>query len=371
MQDKARILIVADEEYYRKMISSILTMQNYSVAEARNGEEALGQLEVFLPDLILIDAKMPRMNGFEATRRLRANDDYALTPIVMEAELSVAGHKSSALNSGVDDFLPQPINVAELLARVRSLLKVRAYCKQMKNYQRELEIEVEKRTEQLRQSIEEIRSASVDTINRLARAAEHKDEDTGSHIQRMSNYAAAVARRMGLTDGTVEAILHAAPMHDLGKIGIPDRILLKPGKLDPDEWEIMKQHTTIGARILDKSSSALIRLAKVIALTHHEKWDGTGYPRGLKGTEIPLIGRIVAVADVFDALTSKRPYKNPFPLEKSFATIHESSGSHFDPDVVRAFFAVEDEILFYKNKYQDSDTYMNRTVLDLAAEQAV
>ena len=372
MPDRARILIVDDEDYNRKLISGILTRQNYSIAEASNGEEALKQVEKFSPDLLLLDIKMPGMSGFDVAKRLKANDDFALIPIVMVTALSTLGHKAQALELGVDDFLTKPINVAELIARVRSLLKVRAYYKHMKNYQMELEIEVEKRTEQLRRSMEKIKAASLDTINRLSMAAEYKDEDTGAHIQRMSNYAAAVARRIGLKDQSVQAILYAAPMHDLGKIGIPDRILLKPGKLEPDEWKIMKQHTTIGAQILNESSSAFIRLGKVIALTHHEKWDGTGYPYGLKGKEIPLTGRIVAIADVFDALISKRPYKEPFSLEKSFAILEENSGAHFDPEVVRAFFTVKDEILLYKNKYHDSESRRKRRMTPFVRpEQAV
>lgn len=216
-----------------------------------------------------------------------------------------------------------------------------------------MEAEVAKRTKQLRQAFDKIKVASLDTIYRLSKAAEYKDEDTGAHIKRMSNYAAAVARKMGQNDKTVESILYAAPMHDVGKIGTPDRILLKPGKLDPDEWEIMKQHTTIGGNILGGSDAGFIRLAEMIGLTHHERWDGSGYPKGLKGSKIPLTGRIVAIADVFDALTSKRPYKELFTVEKSFNIIKESRGNHFDPDVVDAFFAVEDEILLVKERYKD------------------
>jgi putative two-component system response regulator len=169
----------------------------------------------------------------------------------------------------------------------------------------------------------------------------------------MSRYAEAVARQMGLDATIVETILYASPMHDVGKIGIPDRILLKPGKLDPDEWEIMKQHATIGTRILEGPDAEFIKLARVIALTHHEKWNGSGYPGGLKGSDIPLAGRITAIADVFDALTSKRPYKEPFSLDKSFSIIKEEWGKHFDPDVVDAFLEIENEIVSIKDRYRD------------------
>ena len=204
--------------------------------------------------------------------------------------------------------------------------------------------------------IGQLKEASLDTIYRLARAAEYRDEDTGLHLMRMSQYSTAIARRMGLNEKTREAILYAAPMHDVGKIGIPDRILLKPGKLDPEEWEIMKQHTILGGRILEGSRVGFLKLAEVIALTHHEKWDGTGYPRGIKGSRIPLAGRITAVADVFDALTSARPYKAPFSLGRALGIMHEGRGTHFDPRALDAFLSIMDEIITIMEKYKDLDT---------------
>jgi putative two-component system response regulator len=223
----------------------------------------------------------------------------------------------------------------------------------MSNYQKELESEVTRRTEELKHAFERIKAASLETIYRLSMASEYKDEDTGSHIKRMSRYCAAVARRMGLDESTIETILYAAPMHDLGKIGIPDLILTKPAKLDPLEWEIMKQHAAIGAGILEGADAEFLKLARVIALTHHEKWNGSGYPGGLKGADIPLAGRITAIADVFDALTSKRPYKEPFSLDKSFSIIREERGRHFDPDVVDAFLTIENGIVSIKDRYKD------------------
>ena len=228
------------------------------------------------------------------------------------------------------------------------MVKVKDYNDSLRNYQKQLEAEVDRKTIQLQKTLEALQFASLDSIHRLSRAAEYKDEDTGAHIERMSRYSEAVARKMGLCRKTVERILYAAPMHDVGKIGVPDKILLKPGPLDPDEWEIMKKHTTIGARILSGSRTGFIKLAEVIALTHHERWDGTGYPQGLKGTRIPLAGRITAIADVFDAMTTRRPYKEPFSVEKSFDIIRESKGTHFDPDVVDAFLAIKEEILAIK-----------------------
>ncbi len=225
----------------------------------------------------------------------------------------------------------------------------------MQNYRKELEVEVTLRTEELKQAFEKIKAASLDTIYRLSMAAEFRDDDTGAHIKRMSLYTAAIARSMGLTEHAIENILYAAPMHDLGKIGIADLILLKPAGLTPAEWEIMKQHTLIGAKILKGSDAEFIRLGEVIALSHHEKWDGSGYPTGLKGIEIPIACRITAIADVFDALTTKRPYKEAFSVEKSLAIIREGRGNHFDPDVVDAFLSIQDEILTIKKQYNEGE----------------
>ena len=353
MEKRPKILVVDDEEKNLRLMEALLLPLGYEVIMANNGEEALEKAQEMPPDVILLDIMMPKMDGFEVAKRLKGEEETGIIPIVMVTALREVDDRVKALEVGADDFLTKPVDKTELRARVQSLLKVKAYNDHMRNYQKELEAEVAKRTEQLRLAFEKIKTASLDTIYRLSRAAEYKDEDTGAHILRMSNYSAAVARRMGQNDRTVESILYAAPMHDVGKIGTPDRILLKPGKLDADEWKIMKQHTTIGGNILGGSNAGFIRLAEMIALTHHEKWDGSGYPKGLKASKIPLAGRIVAIADVFDALTSKRPYKQPFSLEKSYGIIKEGKGNHFDPNVVDAFFAIEDEILSIKEKYED------------------
>lgn len=354
MENKPKILVVDDEDWNLRLMEAMLIPLGYEVILAGDGEEALQKVEEIPPDVILLDVMMPKMDGFEVARRLKGEEETQIIPIVMVTALREVEDRVKALEVGADDFLSKPVERTELRARVRSLLKVKAYNDHMRNYQKELEAEVAQRTKQLRQAFEKIKAASLDTIYRLSRAAEYKDEDTGAHIQRMSHYAAAVARQMDLDEGAVETILYAAPMHDIGKIGIPDHILLKPGKLNPDEWEIMKQHTIIGGRILEGSDVEFIQLAEVIALSHHEKWDGSGYPRGLKGSEIPLAGRITAIADVFDALTSRRPYRRePFSLERTFRTIKEGRRSHFDPDVVDAFFAAEDKILTIKEKHKD------------------
>lgn len=353
MERKSKVLVVDDEDRLLRLMEAFLIPMGYEVILAHDGEEAIKKVREVSPDVILLDIMMPKMDGFEVARQLKEGEATKIIPIVMVTGLKEVEDRVRALEVGADDFLSKPVDKIELEARVRSLLKVKAYNDHMRNYQKELEAEVAKRTEQLRKAFEKVKTASLDTIHRLCKAAEYKDEDTGAHILRMSNYSAAVARKMGLDEITVESILYAAPMHDIGKIGTPDRILLKPGKLDPDEWEIMKQHTVNGGRILEGSDADFINLGEVIALSHHEKWAGAGYPHGLSGEKIPLAGRIVAIADVFDALTSKRPYKEPFSLEKSYKIIREGRGNHFDPDVVDAFFAIEEEILSIKEKYKD------------------
>ena len=353
MKGKPRVLVVDDEDRNLRLMKAMLQPLGYEVAVAWGGDEALRKVAKIQPDVILLDIMMPKMDGFEVARRLKENDETKVIPIVMVTALRGVRDRVKALEVGADDFLSKPVDKTELTARVNSLLKVKAYNDHMRNYQQELEAEVAKRTQELGQAFEKIKAASIDTILRLSRAAEYRDQDTGAHIRRVSNYAAAIARRMGLNESAVETILYAVPMHDVGKIGIPDKILLKPGKLDPDEREIMKQHTTIGASILEGSDTEFIKLAAVIAITHHERWDGNGYPNRLKGSKIPLGGRITAIADVFDALTSKRPYKKPFPVGKSLRTIKLSRGTHLDPDVVDAFFSIKDEILSIKEQYKD------------------
>jgi putative two-component system response regulator len=357
MKEKPVILVVDDQPQNIELLEAYLVPQGYEIVKAANGEEALGKLSDNQIDLILLDVKMPGMDGFEVTRRVRQDDKKRLLPIILVTALRETEDRVKGIEAGCDDFLSKPVDKMELLARVRSMLKVKAYNDLMSNYQKELESEVTGRTEELKHAFEKIKAASLETIYRLSMAAEYKDKETGAHIKRMSLYSAAVTRRMGLTESTIETILYAAPMHDLGKIGIPDLILMKPAKLDPVEWEIMKQHTVIGAKILQGSDAEFIRLGETIALSHHEKWDGSGYPNSLKGIEIPITGRITAIADVFDALTSKRPYKEPFSVEKSLAIIREGRGSHFDPDVADAFFAIQDEILTIKKQYDDDNQF--------------
>ncbi len=353
MDTKVKILVVDDEDRNLRLMKLLLTSFGYDVLTASNGEEALEMAHDIPPDVILLDIMMPKMDGFEVAKQLKREEETKIIPIVMVTALNEVEDRVKALEVGADDFLSKPVDKTELKARVQSLVKVKAYNDHMRNYQKELEAEVAKRTIQLRQALKKLKEVSLESIFHLCRAAEYKDENTGDHIKRMSHYASAVARKMGLNKQTVEDLLYTAPMHDAGKIGIPDHILLKPGKLNDKEWQTMKQHTIVGAQILAGSGAKFIKLAETIALTHHERWDGSGYPKGLKGSKIPLIGRIAAIADVFDALTSKRPYRmKPFSLKEAFNYIKEARGRHFDPGVVDAFFAAKDEIVLIKENIE-------------------
>ena len=353
MESKPKILVVDDIPQNIELLEAYLIPNDYEIVKATNGNEALEKIFSTKIDLVLLDVMMPNMSGFEVARRIRQNEKTKLIPIILVTALKGKSDRIKGIEAGCDDFLSKPLDKIELLARIRSLLKVKAYNDLMGNYRKELESEVTKKTAKLKQALEKTKAASLDTIHRLSMAAEYRDTNTGDHIKRMSNYTAAIARHMGLDKHTIENILYASPMHDIGKIGIPDKILFKPGKLDPEEWKTMKQHSAIGANILKNSDIDFIKLGEIIALSHHEKWDGSGYPNNLKGTEIPIAGRITAVTDVFDALTSKRPYKEPYSEEKALDIIKKGRGSHFDPDIVDAFFAILDEIRLIKKKYAE------------------
>ena len=264
MKDKSVILVVDDQPQNIELLEAYLVPQGYEIVRAANGEETLEKLSGNQIDLILLDVMTPGMEGFEVTRRVRQDNTHRLLPIILVTALRETEDRVKGIEAGCDDFISKPVDKMELSARVRSLLKVKAYNDLMSNYRKEPEPEVTKRTEELKHAFERIKTASLETIYRLSRAAEYRDEDTGIHIKRMSLYSAAVARCMGLDESTVETILYAAPMHDLGKIGIPDLILLKPTKLDPVEWEIMKQHTAIGAKILKGSDAGFIRMGETI-----------------------------------------------------------------------------------------------------------
>lgn len=298
------------------------------------------------PDLIIVDYMMPDIDGLEFIRRVRASHKHEDVPILMVTANNERGVRYEALECGANDFLTKPIDAHEFEPRVRNMLKLR-----------EAHLATRQRAETLSVAVRKATAAILDrereTITRLARAAEFRDPETGAHIQRMSHYSAVIARRMGLGSELADALLLAAPMHDVGKLGIPDTILLKPGRLTVNEFEVMKRHPLIGHDILKDSSSEVLRLGARIALSHHEKFDGTGYPNGIAGEAIPLEGRIVAVADVFDALTSSRPYKPAWPFARAIALLREGRGSHFDARCIDAFLSSWDEVLDIHTRFVD------------------
>ncbi|MCK4640789.1 MAG: response regulator [Candidatus Marinimicrobia bacterium] len=359
MKHRKRILIVDDEELNRELLEDLIESFGHEPETACDGIEALAKLKLDI-DLILMDVMMPGMDGFEVTRRIKEDHETSDIPVVMVTALTSKEDRLRAVEVGANDFITKPIDKTELRIRTASLLKMKEAQDTVKRYQAELEKKVEQRTADLRQALAEMAEsqrrtykAHLDTIHRLSIAAEYKDEDTASHIHRMSNYCAIIARGLHLSPGEVELILHASPMHDIGKIGTPDAVLLKPGKLNDDEWLIMKQHTTVGSSILSDSESELLQVGENIAKSHQEKWDGSGYPNGLAGEEIPLYGRICAVADVFDALTSKRPYKNAFSNEKALEIMKEGRGKHFDPRILDIFLEHFDNVIAIQKKYDD------------------
>jgi len=348
-----KIMAVDDEVKNLALLEAILMPLGYDVEKARSGEEALAKIQESPPDMILLDIMMPDMTGYEVCKRLKGEESTQIIPIVMITSLVDKESKIKGIEAGADDFLTKPVDKIELMARVNNLLKVKEYNDSIKDWSQMLQDKVIEQTAKLRESFKQLeeaharlKEAHLDTIFRLSVAAEYKDEDTANHIHRMSSYAGVVAKNMKLPEEQIQLIINASPMHDVGKIGIPDHILLKPDKLTPDEWTIMRDHTLIGGRILENADDDLIEAGRIIAISHHEKWDGSGYPGGLKEEDIPLMGRITAIADVFDALTSRRPYKPPMSNEKAFGIIEKSIGSHFDPQVGKAFFNGIDEILF-------------------------
>jgi putative two-component system response regulator len=338
-----RVLIVDDTPENVALLSSVLT--GYRLSVALNGLEALRVAGDVRPDLIMLDVMMPGIDGFEVCRRLKADAGTADIPVIFLTAQDDEPAEAEGFRAGAVDYVTRPFRPSVVCARVATHLALLSARRELASQNGILEEKVANRTIQLHEAVVRLRERSLETILRLARAAEFKDDDTGSHLLRMSDYAAIVARQLGLTPDEVDVILHAAPMHDIGKIGIPDQILCKPGKLDPEERAMMMRHCEIGAKILSGSDSEMIQTAETIAWTHHERWDGKGYPRNLEGEDIPLVGRIAAIADVFDALTTKRPYKEAFPVDRAFTILREERGRQFDPRVVDAFFVQEEEIL--------------------------
>jgi len=346
----SRILIIDDEQANLILIEKVLELDGYhNFVSTSDSTEAIELYQQHQPHLILLDLNMPVFDGFDVMNQLAAIEPEDNFPAVLVLTAQVDREtRIRALNSGAKDYVHKPFDRVELLSRIRNQLEVKRLYEMVQNQNNVLEEKVAERTQELNET-------RLEVIQRLGLAAEYRDNETGLHIIRMSKVSAELARAVGLSDVQCELILNSSPMHDIGKLGIPDSVLLKPGKLDADEWEIMKNHTKIGAEILSGGDTELLEQARLIALTHHEKWDGSGYPEGLKGEEIPLEGRIVALADVFDALTSERPYKKAWPVEKAVEYLKEMSGSQFDPVLVEVFISILPQVREISDRYREPD----------------
>jgi putative two-component system response regulator len=304
-----KILIVDDEPNNLEVLRGILA-ESYVLAFAKSGPQALESVRYHRPDLILLDVMMPGMDGYEVCRRLKADPEFESVPVIFVTAMDEDADQAEGFSSGGTDYITKPVSAPVVRARVRAHIAL-------------------------------VDQGAV--LDRLGIAGEYKDNETGAHVRRIGRYAGILARRLGWSADACSAVAKSAPLHDIGKIAIPDRVLLKPGKFDADEWAVMQTHAERGAAIIGFNGSALMRMATRIALSHHEKWDGSGYPRGLGGIDIPIEGRIVAIADVYDALMSRRPYKEPWPHDQVIAHIKDQTGLHFDPDLVPQFLECLDE----------------------------
>ena len=368
--EHARLLVIDDEPINTLIIEKALRHAGYrQVVTHIDSKSALATIAAQRPDVVLCDVNMP-VSGMEILRQVIADPVLVHIPMIMMTASEDESLRAKALEMGATELLSKPLRGTELLPRVRNALVVRSHVAHLQSYSHELERQVRRRTAELLRSRQEL-------IHCLARLAEYRDNETGRHVIRVGRYSGLLARQLKLDEETCELVEHAAPLHDIGKIGIPDAILLKQGKLTTEEFEIMQRHvslgkgafepmsshemrslrahTILGEMMVNTTSSPLLTMAAQIALTHHERWDGSGYPIGLAGEDIPISGRIVAVADVFDALSNKRPYKPAFPIDKCFAILEEESGTHFDPNVVQAFRAVREEILQVRIALADID----------------
>lgn len=328
------------------MLKKLLNVSNYSnIISTTFSTEVLRLCKEEKPDLMLLDLRMPVMDGFQVLEQLSKENSDEFFPVLVITAQNDQENCIKALSMGAKDFIGKPFDQAEVLIRIRNMLQIRQLHKKMKEHNRSLEVNVQ-------ECNRELQGAQQELIHRLVRASEFRDYETGNHIARMSLYAYELGKAAGLNSRETSLLLHASTMHDIGKVGIPDSILLKPGKLDSEEWEIMKTHTTKGAQILSGSSFDMIQMAEIIALNHHERWDGSGYPQGLSGNDIPIVGRITAICDVFDALISERPYKKAWPIKLALEEIGQRRGTYFEEFLVDRFFEILPAILEIQAKYK-------------------
>ena len=323
---RPRLLVVDDEPNNLQVLRYVL-QADYRLLFATDGERALAIARQQQPDLVLLDVMMPQMDGHAVCAALKADAATAHIPVIFVTALTDSHDEARGLDLGAVDYITKPISAPVVRARVRTHLSL--------------------------VRLEELRETRLQIVQRLGRAAEYKDNETGMHVIRMSHYSQRLALAAGFDEDWAENLLNAAPMHDVGKIGIPDAVLLKPGPLDDDEWVTMRRHPEIGADIIGEHPSGVLRMARTIALAHHEKWDGSGYPNGLAGEGIPVEARIVAIADVFDALTARRPYKEPWPVPEAVDYIQSQAGRHFDPALVEHFVSLVPELLAIRERWAD------------------
>jgi putative two-component system response regulator len=368
---QSKVMIVDDEAMNIKILRRLLELEGFTnFVTTSDAPTAISLIRQEQPDIVLLDLMMPYVSGLDILAEVRSDEEIGFVPIVILTAVTDRETRVRAVELGATDFLNKPVDASELLPRVRNVLVVKGYQDQLREYNNNLEAAVRQRTVELENS-------RRDLIHCLARAAEYRDDDTGQHVLRVGRYTRLIAQSLELPEEVIETLEQAALLHDIGKIGIPDSVLLKPGKLSEDEFAMMQKHpgfgkriltsystdeektlqrhAEVGAHILEVGSSRILDMARTIALTHHERWDGSGYPLGLKGNDIPLVGRIVAVADVFDALSSRRSYKKAFPLDECFQIMLESRGSHFDPQVLDAFLSVRDKVVQVQLHYADEN----------------
>ena len=349
------ILIVDDNEFNRQLLRAHTEIMGYSTITAGNGKEAIERAILDKPDLILMDVMMPVMTGFDATKELKKLEETKHIPIIIVTTLDSRKERLEGISMGADDYLTKPIDKEELRIRLNNNLAKKRYFDLLENQNKILAEKIVRKTMEIKQSF-------IETIHRLTLASEYKDPETGEHIKRISHFTRELAMQMNLGQSYAETIYHASAMHDIGKVSIPDAILLKKGPLDENEWIVMKSHSYIGARILKDSRSKILVMAEEIAYAHHERWDGKGYPRGLKQDEIPLPARIMNICDQYDALRSIRPYKPPISHEKTMDIIligdDRTQPSHFDPEVLKAFIRIGDKIDRIFNAFIDDNLRM-------------
>ena len=367
--ETSRIAIIDDEKLNIEVVQGFLVQEGYkNFVRTTDATKGLAMIAETSPDVVLLDIMMPEVSGLEILSAMRTDPRLCHIPVIVLTACTGADVKLNALKLGPSDFLSKPVDASELILRLRNVLAVKAYQDHLAEHSHELEHKVEQRTKEVVESRQQI-------IHCLARAAEYRDDDTGKHVLRVGMYAKIIAIELGFNASQADLIEQAAQLHDIGKIGVPDSVLLKEGKLSPDEFDVIKshcqignyiinpmthneyqsykKHSEVGAKLLEMEGYPVLQLAGVIAVSHHEKWDGSGYPNGLQGEEIPIEGRITAVADVFDALSSERPYKPAFSLDKCLEIMLEGKGKHFDPCVLDAFLKRLPDIVKIQEQLND------------------